>query len=56
MICAYPITKQNVYTQKSIKFMKIWNDIALQIRTLPFNNFKQKYKLYLIQKSATSQN
>ena len=42
-------------TQKSIKFMKLWNDIALQIRTLPFNKLKQKYKLYLLQKSATSQ-
>ena len=43
--------------QKFIKLMvvKIWNDILLNIRNLPFNKFKQKYKLYLIQKSATAQ-
>ena len=43
--------------QKSIKYIgvKIWNDIPLKIRTLPFNKFKQKYKLYLFQKSATTQ-
>ena len=43
--------------QKSIKYIgvKIWNNIPLKIRTLPFNKFKQKYKLYLFQKSATTQ-
>ena len=43
--------------QKSIKYIgvKIWNDIPLKIRTLPFNKFKQKYKLYLFQKSANTQ-
>ena len=43
--------------QKSIKYIgvKIWNDIPLKIRTLPFNKFKQKHKLYLFQKSATTQ-
>ena len=43
--------------QKSIKYVgvKIWNDIPLKIRTLPFNKFKQKYKLHLFQKSATTQ-
>ena len=43
--------------QKSIKYVgvKIWNDIPLKIRTLPFNKFQQKYKLHLFQKSATTQ-
>ena len=43
--------------QKSIKYIevKIWNDIPLKIRTLTFNKFKQKYKLYLFQISATTQ-
>ena len=43
--------------QKSIKYtgVKIWNDISLKIKTLPFNKFKQKYKLYLFQKSAPTQ-
>ena len=41
-------------SQKSNKFLgdKIWNDIPLNIRILPFKNFKQNCKLYLIQQSA----
>ena len=35
--------------------VKIWKDIPLNIRTLPFKKFKLKYKLYVVQQSATTQ-